>query len=208
MESVKDRIIQGATEMFFTQGIKAVTMDDIANNLGMSKRTIYENFGDKMLLLKACLKGYSCNKQKELSERSHLSVVEQLYTALKKTGANMVEHNREFRLFHEVKKYYPELYREAAQEVLEKQLEMISLYVERGKREGIFLASANAEIAANIQVAQMDMFANSDRVATATDIVELMRNVSIIFCRGISTPEGIAKIDAMLEKLENETKQK
>ena len=38
-------------EMFATQGIKAVRMDDIARSLGVSKRTLYEQFGDKQGLL-------------------------------------------------------------------------------------------------------------------------------------------------------------
>ena len=50
--SQKEYIIEQATEMFRQLGIKAVRMDDIAHNLGVSKRTLYELFEDKMNLLK------------------------------------------------------------------------------------------------------------------------------------------------------------
>ncbi|WP_303669866.1 TetR/AcrR family transcriptional regulator, partial [uncultured Alistipes sp.] len=43
----KERIIDQAMQMFVAQGIKAVRMDDIARQLGVSKRTLYEEFGDK-----------------------------------------------------------------------------------------------------------------------------------------------------------------
>ena len=43
----RETIIQLAAEMFVGQGIKAVRMDDIARHIGVSKRTIYEQFGDK-----------------------------------------------------------------------------------------------------------------------------------------------------------------
>ena len=46
MES-RNRIIEGAAELFRTYGIKSVTMDSLANHLGISKRTIYELFSDK-----------------------------------------------------------------------------------------------------------------------------------------------------------------
>lgn len=43
----KGRIIDQAMQMFVSQGIKSVRMDDIAQQLGVSKRTLYEMFGDK-----------------------------------------------------------------------------------------------------------------------------------------------------------------
>ena len=47
----KERIVAQAMQMFVSQGIKAVRMDDIAQQLGVSKRTLYELFGDKESLL-------------------------------------------------------------------------------------------------------------------------------------------------------------
>ena len=43
----KERIIEQAMHMFVSQGIKSVRMDDIAQQLRVSKRTLYELFGDK-----------------------------------------------------------------------------------------------------------------------------------------------------------------
>lgn len=54
----RETIIQLAAEMFVGQGIKAVRMDDIARHIGVSKRTIYEQFGDKEELLYQCLSYY------------------------------------------------------------------------------------------------------------------------------------------------------
>ena len=44
---IKERIIAKAREQFFRYGIKSVTMDDIARELGISKKTIYQHFEDK-----------------------------------------------------------------------------------------------------------------------------------------------------------------
>src|SRR5690554_3066002 len=52
---IKERITRGAGNLFFSHGIKRVTMDKIAAEVGMSKRTIYENFNDKTDLLRASL---------------------------------------------------------------------------------------------------------------------------------------------------------
>ena len=47
----RDIIIDRASKMFVSQGVKAVRMDDIAQELSVSKRTLYELFGDKEELL-------------------------------------------------------------------------------------------------------------------------------------------------------------
>ena len=49
-------VLEMATKLFHTQGIKNVTMDDISHRLSMSKRTLYQLFSDKEDLLLACVK--------------------------------------------------------------------------------------------------------------------------------------------------------
>ena len=44
---IKERIKQKADELFMRYGIKSITMDEIANQLGISKKTIYQSFADK-----------------------------------------------------------------------------------------------------------------------------------------------------------------
>lgn len=46
-EELKLRVVETASKSFMTLGIKAVHMDDIASSLSISKRTLYELFGDK-----------------------------------------------------------------------------------------------------------------------------------------------------------------
>ena len=50
-EELKLRVVETASKSFMTLGIKAVHMDDIASSLSISKRTLYELFGDKEELL-------------------------------------------------------------------------------------------------------------------------------------------------------------
>ncbi len=44
---MRETIIQKATEMFLNLGFKSVTMDDLAHEMGMSKKTIYSHFKNK-----------------------------------------------------------------------------------------------------------------------------------------------------------------
>ena len=52
---VKDRIVQGSLRQFMQYGFRNVSMDDIASNLGMSKKTLYQHFTEKEELVAAAL---------------------------------------------------------------------------------------------------------------------------------------------------------
>ncbi len=200
MENVRDRIILGATDMFLKLGIKAVTMDDVASNLGVSKRTIYENFGDKLQLLRECVQSRTCMRRAEMDKLAQLTTVDLLRAMLKGAGVNYKDHQREFRFFDEIKKYYPTLHKEMVEEELREGTEQTQLRIEQGKTEGIFLPGTNAEIAAYILVEQMERFTQTEKYNSFTQMVELMGHALVIFFRGISTLKGIAEIDAMLDE--------
>ena len=54
----KERILIKAEELFMQFGIRSVSMDDIANNLGMSKKTLYQYYADKDELVDAVVDGH------------------------------------------------------------------------------------------------------------------------------------------------------
>lgn len=54
----KERILLKAEELFMQYGIRSVSMDDIANNLGMSKKTLYQYYADKDELVDAVVDGH------------------------------------------------------------------------------------------------------------------------------------------------------
>ena len=54
----KERILIKAEELFMQYGIRSVSMDDIANSLGMSKKTVYQYYADKDELVEAVVDGH------------------------------------------------------------------------------------------------------------------------------------------------------
>ncbi|HEY6504109.1 MAG TPA: TetR/AcrR family transcriptional regulator [Chitinophagaceae bacterium] len=54
----KERILIKAEELFMQYGIRSMSMDDIANNLGMSKKTVYQYYADKDELVDAVVDGH------------------------------------------------------------------------------------------------------------------------------------------------------
>ena len=61
----KERILIKAEELFMQYGIRSVSMDDIANNLGMSKKTLYQYYADKDELVDAVIEGHLSEVQKD-----------------------------------------------------------------------------------------------------------------------------------------------
>ena len=80
----KEQVMTTALDMFSQYGIKSVSMDDIARNTGISKRTIYEFFEDKETLLQEAIKYHNNTMRKILSElekdRLRLSTFSSFFT--------------------------------------------------------------------------------------------------------------------------------
>lgn len=102
---LRERIITAATEAFTSQGIKSITMDDIAAALGISKRTLYEVFSDKESLLKECILKAQAERDKylqEVFEQSH-NVLEVILAVFQKSIEMFHQTNKRF--FEDIKKY-------------------------------------------------------------------------------------------------------
>jgi AcrR family transcriptional regulator len=54
--SARQRVVAGARQHFFAQGFRGVTMDDLAEELGMSKKTLYAHFPSKIALVEAVIR--------------------------------------------------------------------------------------------------------------------------------------------------------
>lgn len=55
---MKKKIITKATELFLSIGFKSVTMDDLAQSMGISKKTIYQYFENKNQLISSCTESF------------------------------------------------------------------------------------------------------------------------------------------------------
>ena len=106
----RSKIIGKAAALFVESGIKGITMDELAEHLGMSKRTIYEHFADKKELVKECVI-FIDNKKDELAkdaEKHSKNVIETLLTLHLNNLKMMGSVNRKFA--DDIKKFYPELH--------------------------------------------------------------------------------------------------
>lgn len=198
---IRDRIIEGAADLFKTYGIKSVTMDSLANQFGMSKRTIYEVFADKDELLTAVLSRMN-QQQKEMihkvlaeSENSLIAI----FRMLEVNRDNFQSMSPAF--LADLKKYH--------HEVLMKKMDNSDMpdyrnhqeIIEKGVAEGLFRSDINPDLVnrclynlgvsiMNNNIFPYDQFSRRD----------VIKNIFINYLRGISTNKGLLLIDKLEEE--------
>ena len=95
--------------MFNSRGCRGVTMDDIAQALHMSKRTLYETFANKEELLAECLMRVH-DQINDMHRQAHQKVDEPLLVAMYMLRVGADTNHRYHRLIEEAERYYPEIH--------------------------------------------------------------------------------------------------
>jgi TetR/AcrR family transcriptional regulator, cholesterol catabolism regulator len=194
--NIRQRIIEAAAVMFRTYGIRAVTMDMLAVQLGISKRTIYENFEDKEEILAAVLQWMSI-RQKELIEKTFNSS-DNVIEAIFKLFELMHEHFRNmspaFRL--DMEKSHQEIIRKLQEKGEIPYRNDNTEMLKRGVKEGIFRKELNIDMTNKCLFEVMRMSTDKEAFKnTDMERSEIFRDFYINYLRGISTPKGLELIN-------------
>lgn len=172
-------------------------MDDIAQNAGISKRTLYEFFKDKETLVSEGLE-YNYNrlrslmKQLEQGPYSILDVILLFYGELMKTPRWYSKR------FYEDLRRYPKVMKMMEVKKTEFSKKCMQILA-RGVKEGVFQEDINYEIVALLAEEQVKMLKPSD-IFSNHSIAEVHKTVSLTFLRGISTEKGRLILDRFATK--------
>ena len=193
-----DRIVDVATEAFVSKGIAAVKMDDIAVSLSISKRTLYEQFSNKEALLLECIK----RGQKE--DAAYLervaSEADNVLETIMLFYENAVGKLRQTspRFLRDLHKY-PLVY-----DYLEKcrfdNLENSINFFKKGIEQGLFRDDVDFELFHMMSHEQMNLMCDKSLWGRFS-LVQIFNSIILVNMRGISTHEGLKKIDEYVDKL-------
>ena len=199
----KERIIEQAMQMFVTQGIKSVRMDDIAQQLGVSKRTLYELFGDKEGLLYLAMDRYfeKTRLERSASCADARNVLEAMFMVL---GGVMDNAEVIQRLMNNLRKFYPAVYQKMASEGSAKSRRDLKEMLELGIADGLFVETFNLELAISL------LYYTASAITVRKDLMlpegmpEREAFVQIVsnFFRGISTAKGLQLVDDYVKRYE------
>lgn len=203
---IKNNILQKVTALFFKYGIKSVTMDDIARELGMSKKTLYQFFENKNDLLTQIM-GIESQRDEETTcfvMKNSENAVDELMGFAKHGLAEFAKVKSSPTIVYDLQKYYREIWVEFETGMNQRIYEGTKNNIERGKNEGLYRLEIDADVVAKLYVRQMMAIIDEDIFPSKSyDKVRLFQQYLIYHIYGIATPKGIALFDSKMKALFN-----
>ena len=186
-----------AKEMFLKLGIKSVSMDDIAGEMCISKKTIYKYFCNKEVLVE------------ETTERIHHDVNEKI-NAMALNNFNAIEENFEIqKMFKEMfksydtspvyqlKKHYPMIYNKIHEKSIEFCNSNFRNNLEKGIREGLY--RADLDIKTTVEFYYTLIFNINENTIYEKDVHELEIKALEYHTRAIATPKGVTELEKHIQ---------
>jgi len=194
-QSLKTRILEAASDAFSQKGIKSVRMDDIAQSLNISKRTLYEIYENKEVLLYECLKTSKARAQEEMTfiAAQRANVMDIILDIYRSKMSRLQKINPQF--YSDLEKY-PQL-QSFLEEQHDKDRTKLKDFLRRGIEEGYFKDDINVDIIANVFDA-INEYMKNHKLYTEFPLEQLFNNMLFVTIRGICTQKGVAVVDTFL----------
>ena len=187
---MKERIINTARERFFQFGFRKVTMDEIASDLGISKKTLYKYFDSKESLAAEVVAEFQSNVAKMINTlRAEVSdPIERFEKCILEVSQRRSKVSNLF--LADIKKDMPRLWK-TIEEFREKTiLDHMGDILQEGIKKGKIRKDINPKIATNIYLGSIQTIMQPDRLArNEYSIEEAFSNISKIFLRGVEVEQ-------------------
>ena len=203
--NMKEDITQKALNYFLQYGFKTFTMDDLANSLGISKKTLYEQFASKNELVEAALDyalEMSCH-QVDKFVSGEGSVIENVFRNQKEVQ-NLFNLNSTKPIW-ELKKYFPKTYERMDIEFTKSDALFIDKLLEKGWEEGLFREDINVSF-------YKVFYTNVQRMRTFSDTFDekefpfwdTVYTIMEYFFRIIVNEKGLQELEKTLKKIKEQ----
>lgn len=188
---MKDRIREKATELFIKYGIKRITMDEVAAQLGISKKTIYQSFSDKNELVAEIIDAHLCNSEQnclidaQKAENAIHAVLlssETFCTVMQSINQNVL---------YDLEKFHPDVFKKFLQFKNNFLYNRIEENLKRGIEEELYRADLDVVIMARFRLANVVISMNIELFPSRKfNFMDVERQLTLHFLRGIVTPKG------------------
>jgi TetR/AcrR family transcriptional regulator, cholesterol catabolism regulator len=186
-----DRIKHKAHALFMQYGLRSVSMDDIASNLGISKKTIYQFYADKDALVDAVICSVfehdeiCCERDRATSENA----IHEIFLAIEFIVEMFKTMNPS--LLYDLQKYYPTSFMRFIQHKDNFLYGVILQNLKRGIAEELYREDLRTEILARFRVESMMLpFSPEFQAKIKESLVVIEEELTIHFLYGLVTPKG------------------
>ena len=194
-KNLRGVILDTAIQAFAQKGIRAVKMDDVAAALGISKRTLYEIFETKEILLFEGIKKYYAERQEYYRQQTQRckNVMEMLVAIYRIKVDEFRKTNPQFYADLDM---YPKVGRFLNQQNLQMRTDMLK-FMDRGIYEGYFRDDVNYELAWRLFDA-LGKYVMVNQLYRQYTIEEIFQNLVFVTMRGLCTEKGIKALDSIV----------
>jgi AcrR family transcriptional regulator len=195
---MKDKIMSKASDLFLKLGFKSVTMDDIACEMCISKKTIYKYFCNKEILIE------------ESTEMIHKAVHEIIDSIVAKNH-NAIEENFEIRKkfkdmfqaadtspLYQLKKHYPEIYNKVMSREIDECNMCFKQNIEKGIEQELY--RKNLDVDVYVKFYYSLIFTIKGNTISEKESTKLEMEALEYHTRAMATPKGITELERQLLK--------
>lgn len=199
----KQQIISKAADLFMRYGIKSVTMDDLAREMGISKKTLYEHVSNKSDLIKQIF------EQKITEEKEMMAH----FRATSKDAIDEILNITKFVLktlrhlspttVYDLQKYYRSTWKMMESLHCNHYYELIRDNLERGIAQGLYRSNLNPDIIAKLYVGSSEFVSNDEWFPVREyRMDELFMQHMTYHLHGITSAKGLALLERHLPEVE------
>ena len=185
------RIKQKAHGLFMQYGLRSVSMDDIAGNLGISKKTIYQYYADKDDLIAAVVNEelqrneLNCQTDRKASENA----VHEIFLAMDMMVEMFQTMNPS--LLYDMQKYHPKAFIRFLQHKNDFLYNLVKENIVRGIKEELYRADIKIEILSRYRIESMMLPFNPDFYTKVKyDLADIEEEIIIHYLFGLAAPKG------------------
>jgi TetR/AcrR family transcriptional regulator, cholesterol catabolism regulator len=197
----KDRILEKAHDLFMQYGIRSITMDEIAAQLGISKKTIYQFFTDKDAMVEAVV-NEEINRNEEGCRSFSLTAenaVHEIFIAMDFTQEMLEAMNPQ--IMYDLEKHHPAAYKRLKQYKYQFLFSTIKENLERGSREDIYRTDLNIDLTTRHRIESAFMPFNQEAFPqNKYPMNQTCHELAILFLHSICNPRGKKLIEKYLNE--------
>lgn len=190
-QGIKEKILNGAGELFVKYGVRSISMDDIARHLSVSKKTLYQHFADKEDLVTQ-------------ASEAHINTSKKHYDELTNSAANAIDElakisvfmrkemtNMNPSLLFDLQKYHPNAWAAWLNHKNNFIRESVVRNIKQGMNEGYFRSDINPDVLAAVRIEQIPI-AFDERVFPRDKftLAEVQLQIFDHFVYGMCTEKG------------------
>lgn len=201
MNNNKQWILEKSRDLFMKYGLKSVTMDDLAQRMGISKKTIYQHIDNKADLVHQTIMMFTCEEEAAIAKIRDVAddAIHEMLLIAKHATQMMRGINPS--AIYDLKKYYRKSWDTMEKMTQQHIFNVIKNNLEQGVKQGVYRTDFNEDIVARFYVAKTLMVVDEDLFPLKQyNKEELFKEFINYHIHGIASPKGLALLEKHLVK--------